>query len=127
MNATMLSGLFCKCALACTFFITAPTAPLNLMAVGTAFNVSLQWNKPQPANGIIDNYIIQYYQPSTPTTITLFSSTTTETSVVVDGLSAFTDYTFRVSAVTVEEGDFSEVNVTTEESSTAVFTDYVVY
>ena len=104
------------CTHAC--FSTAPSAPLNLVAdVVTAFSVSLQWNEPQPTNGIIRRYIVQYYQTSTPAPITLLNDSIQMTSAMVINLSPFTDYTFRVSAVTVAEGPFVEVDAMTPESS----------
>ena len=99
-------------------FFTAPSAPLNLMAVViTTFSVSLQWNEPQPTNGIIRRYIVQYYRTSTPGSFTLFNDSSTMTSAMVINLSLFTDYTFRVSAVTVAEGPFVVVIATSAESS----------
>ena len=90
------------------------------MAVAvTAFSVSLQWNEPQPANGIIRYYIVQYCQTSTPALITLFNDSIQMTSAMVINLSPFTDYTFRVSAVTVAEGPFVELNEMTAESGMA--------
>ena len=97
----------------------APTAPLNLEVVTiTAFTISLQWDEPQPANGIITSYIVRYYRVSNPDDITLFSVTIEGTMAEVTGLRAFTDYVFRVSAETVEEGGFSEITQRTDESST---------
>ena len=84
----------------------------------TAFTVSLQWGPPVPANGIILNYIIRYYQPSSPDTVTTYSDSIVDTNVVIDSLNAFTTYVFRVSAVTVEEGPHAETEqVMTLESS----------
>ena len=97
---------------------TAPTAPQNLTTTEiTAFTVSLAWDEPQPANGIIDNYIIRYYEDSSTGNVTVFNSSIQETSAVVYNLKAFTDYTFRVSAVTVEEGPSAAVPAMTLESS----------
>lgn len=78
--------------------------------------MTLEWNAPEMENGIIRYYIIQYYEPSAPNTITP-AGNTTETTFRVVGLRAFTDYVFRVSAVTVEEGPSTEINVKTAESS----------
>ena len=47
---------------------------------------------------------------------TVYSDSTTETSIRISSLEPFTDYTFRVAAVTVAEGPFAEVNATTDES-----------
>ena len=105
----------------CSDFITAPTAPRNLMVVAvTAFNVTIQWEEPDPTNGIITNYIIQYYQESSPNTV---NDSVQGTSVVVDGLRAFTTYVFRVSAETVAEGPYTETDPTrTAESSMSACT-----
>ena len=80
------------------------------------FDVTLEWTVPEDENGIIRHYILRYYKqppPNTPVTVV----NTNETTFTVEGLSAFTDYVFRVSAVTIEEGPFTEFNVTTAESS----------
>ena len=82
----------------------------------TASTVSLQWNEPELANGIITNYIVQFYQPSDPSAVTVFSDSSVATSITVDGLDAFTQYTFTVAAMTVERGPFAEINATTAES-----------
>ena len=101
----------------CSIF-TAPTAPENLVTTATtAFTVSLNWEEPEEPNGIIDNYIIRYYETSSPANVTLYNDSIQSTSAVVYNLSAFTNYTFRVSAVTVEEGPFEEVSATTNQSS----------
>ena len=83
----------------------------------TAFTVSLDWDEPQSPNGIIDNYIIRFYEDSTPDNITLYSNTVQETRVAVYDLKAHTNYTFLVSAMTVAEGPAAEVSAMTEESS----------
>ena len=101
----------------CSIF-TAPTAPLNLVTTDTtAFTVSLDWEEPAEPNGIIDNYIIRYYETSSPENVTLYNDSIQSTNAVVNNLNAFTNYTFRVSAVTVEEGPFEEVSATTNQSS----------
>ena len=80
------------------------------------FDVTLEWTVPEDENGIIRHYILRYYELSAPNTIITVVNTT-ETTFTVEGLSAFTDYVFRVSAVTVEEGPFTEVDIKTAESS----------
>ena len=86
----------------------------------TPFTVSLDWEEPATPNGIIDNYIIRYYETSSPGSITLYNDSIQETSAVVYNLMAFTSYTFRVSGVTVDEGPFAEISATTNESSTYI-------
>ena len=101
-------------------FPTAPSAPLNLMVVATtAFSVSLQWDEPEPTNGIITRYIIRYFQISAPTTIFQFNDSMQNlmTPIMVVDLIPFTDYVLSVSAVTVEEGPSVQVNAMTAESS----------
>ena len=114
MNIVVDDGIMC-----CTYslFRTAPSVPLNLMVTGTtASTVSLQWSEPELANGIITNYTVQFYQPSDPSAVTVFSDSSVATSITVVGLDAFTQYTFRVAAMTVERGPFAEINATTAES-----------
>ena len=90
------------------------------MAVAiTEFSVSLQWDEPEPTNGFITNYIIQYHQMSTPTT--MFNDSIQMTSFMVVDLIPFTDYVFSVSAVTVEEGPSVQLNAMTAESSMLLF------
>ena len=79
------------------------------------FDVTLEWSVPEDENGIIRHYILRYYELSAPNDTVV--NTTTETTFTVEGLSAFTDYVFKVSAVTIEEGPFAEINVKTAESS----------
>ena len=83
----------------------------------TAFTVDLEWEEPLLTNGIIRNYTVLYFEASTGSpSATLYSYSTTETSIRISSLEPFTDYTFRVSAVTVAEGPFTEINATTKES-----------
>lgn len=94
---------------------TAPSAPLNLTTVEiNAFDMTLEWSVPENENGIIQHYVFLYYELSAPNTI--INDTTTETTLTVENLRAFTEYVFRVYAVTVEEGPFIELNVTTVKS-----------
>ena len=105
------------CQLVCISLSTAPSAPRNLMAIQiNPFNVTLEWSVPKDKNGIIRHYILRYYELSAPND-TVVNITTTETTLTVEGLSAFTDYVFRVSAVTVEEGPFTEISIKTAQSS----------
>ena len=85
--------------------------------------MSLDWDEPQTPNGIIDNYIIQFYEDSSPASPSLYNDSVQDTSAVVYNLKAYTNYTFQVSAVTVAEdpfaeGPFAEVSTTTQQSST---------
>ena len=76
--------------------------------------MSLDWDEPQTPNGIIDNYIIRFYEDSSPS---LYYDHVQDTSAVVNNLKAYTNYTFQVSAVTLAEGPFAEVSITTQQSS----------
>lgn len=77
--------------------------------------MTLEWSVPEDENGIIRHYILRYKLPPPNTPVTVVN--TNETTLRVEGLSAFTDYVFRVSAVTVEEGPSAEISVKTAESS----------
>ena len=118
MNPTSGCIVIACMILHCVYlFPAAPSVPLNLIVTDTtASTVSLQWSEPELANGIITNYIVQFYQPSDPSAVTVFSDSSVATSITVDGLDAFTQYTFRVAAMTVERGPFAEINATTAES-----------
>ena len=108
----------------------APSAPRSLVAIAiTSDSVSLQWAEPLPPNGIIRRYIVQYYLTSSPSNIVQYNDSVLETSVTVEGLVPFTEYTFRVSAVTVSEGPSTEITNTTAESGERwqVFVSIVVH
>ena len=99
--------------------IPAPTAPRSLEVIQTtATSVTLQWQEPDPPNGVVRRYIIQYHIGDLPTTLVTFNDSVISTMVEVVGLSAFTNYMFRVSAVTVDEGPYTEITDITAEAGT---------
>ena len=81
-------------------FLTVPTAPRSLMIVDvTDTTVTLSWMSPDPPNGIITQYQVQYR-------ITGGGSfgnnqVTTNLTYTVTGLMTGTQYDFRVRAFTV--------------------------
>jgi len=75
-------------------------APTGLTAASGDSQVSLSWNAPTDTGGLpINNYVIE--QSTDGTTWSLASSTPGNTTQVnLQGLKNFTNYTFRVSAIT---------------------------
>lgn len=71
--------------------------------------VTVQWTKPDTANGIITRYIIRY-------NTSMFNVSDNTTSVTVGDLLPFTFYEFEVSAFTIEEGPNVSVTVRTNEA-----------
>ena len=57
-------------------------------------------------------YFVSFDSPD----ITTYSNSTSDTSISISDLEPFTNYTFRVSAVTVAEGPSAEIDTATEES-----------
>ena len=90
-------------------FLTVPTAPRSLMVVDvTDTTVTLSWISPDPPNGIITQYQIQYRRQNNGT----FSNNqiTTDLTDTVTGLMTGTLYGFRVRAFTaVGNGPSSNV------------------
>jgi len=77
----------------------APTAPRSFNVHNSTDNtVSLSWMTPDPANGIITNYQLEYRSTPNSPFITLVNST--ELTYRVTGLSPQTGYEFRVAAYT---------------------------
>ena len=81
-------------------FVTAPTAPRSLIVVYvTDTTVTLSWMSPDPPNGIVTQYQVQYRVGSSGgyTQMTV----TTDLNYTVTGLNINTAYDFRVRALTV--------------------------
>ena len=83
-------------------FLTVPTAPRSLMIVDvTDTTVTLSWMSPDPPNGIITNYRVQY-RSDRSSYIQIDTNTNDLTyTYTVTGLSTNTEYDFRVRAYTV--------------------------
>ena len=80
---------------------SGPPEGFNVTEV-TATSVSLEWRRPSVPNGVIVNYILQY-STNTNTIPVTFNSTNDEynvTSITVENLNEYTNYTFNISAVT---------------------------
>ena len=80
---------------------SGPPEGFNVTEV-TATSVSLEWRRPSVPNGVIVNYILQY-STNTDTIPVTFNSTNDEynvTSITVENLNEYTNYTFNISAVT---------------------------
>jgi hypothetical protein len=95
---------------------TLPTAPLNLTAVAGQGQVSLSWSAPSSNGGkTVTSYTLQRATNSTFTT-GLTTTTHTETSATITGLTNGTQYFFRVAAV---NSVATSIGTTSANSSTA--------
>ena len=106
-DITLLQHVHIHCTLLnflCTpYFLTVPTAPRSLMVVDvTETTVTLSWMSPDPPNGIITNYQVQYRRSdSSSPDYTSVDTMTNDLTYTVTGLSTNTEYDFRVRADTV--------------------------
>ena len=84
-------------------YLIAPTAPSSLTIVNvTNATVTLSWTKPNPSNGIITQYQIQYRRNDNSINITSLNLTTNNTlTYTVTGLNSNTKYVFTVRASTI--------------------------
>ena len=93
----------------------APTAPTNVQAmVENATAITVLWDEPDTANGIIREYSIRYDMQT-------FNVTPEIRSVTIEGLSPHTLYVFEVSAFTIEEGPSANTSATTDEAGTNMY------
>ena len=100
-------------------FLTAPTAPRSLKVVNVSdTTVTLSWMSPDPPNGIIRNYQVQYRTiASGNDRYTSMNTMTDDLTYTVTKLMTGIEYDFRVRAhtVTIEptyRGPFSDVVTT---------------
>ena len=82
-------------------FLTAPTAPRSLMLEDvTDTTVTLSWMPPDPPNGIITSYRVQYKR-SDRSSYSSIDTMNTDLTYTVTGLTINTEYVFRVRADTL--------------------------
>ena len=82
-------------------FLTAPTAPRSLMLEDvTDTTVTLSWMPPDPPNGIIKSYRVQYKR-SDRSSYSSIDTMNTDLTYTVTGLTINTEYVFRVRADTL--------------------------
>ena len=98
----------------CVFLYIAPTAPRSLRAVdSTDTTVTLSWMPPDPPNGIITQYQVQYRKSddsSDSFANNEVNTMSTDLTYTVTGLMTSTEYRFRVRAFTVVgRGDRSNI------------------
>ena len=92
-------------------FLKDPTAPGSLMIVDvTDTTVALSWMSPDPPNGIIDQYQIQYRRSDSSDGYASENTSPPTLTYIVTGLTTNTEYDFRVRARTGHgRGEFSNV------------------
>ena len=97
--------IFCMC------FLKDPAAPGSLMVVGvTDITVTLSWMTPDPPNGIIDQYQIQYRRSNSSDDYVSVNISPSTLTYTVTGLTTNTEYDFMVRARTGHgRGVFSNV------------------
>ena len=85
------------------YFLTVPTPPRSLMIVDVIdTTVTLSWMSPDPPNGIITNYRVQYRRTdSSSFDYNSIDTNTNDLIYTVTGLSTNIEYDFQVRADTV--------------------------
>ena len=99
-----------------------PTVPRDFIYTEiTSTSVTLQWRRPEYPNGVINEYVLEYDDES-PITISIpvefinDSDEYNETSITVEYLNEFTNYTFSLSAITGGgRGLRATIDITTNE------------
>ena len=99
-----------------------PTVPRDFIYTEiTSTSVTLEWRRPEYPNGVISEYVLEYDDES-PITISIpveFINDLdeyNETSITVEYLNEFTNYTFSLSAVTGGgRGTEATIDITTNE------------
>ena len=83
--------------------LTVPSPPRSLMIVDvTDTTVTLSWMSPDPPNGTITNYRVQYRRSdSNSSNYNSIDTNTNDLTYTVTGLSTNTEYDFRVRTNTV--------------------------
>lgn len=84
-----------------TLFLTAPSAPPDMISVSEVYSdsVDLSWSPPPPEyhNGEITGYNVTVTATTSGVTFTIFSAIN---STIIRSLTPFTTYTYSVAAVT---------------------------
>ena len=90
------------------YYITVPSVPRSLTVDGVNdSSVSLSWMSPDPANGIITQYMMEYRR-SVDSSYASVTLSATILMYTVSGLDVDTEYQFRVRASTsVGNGNYS--------------------
>ena len=101
--------VLCKVFILYFYLLPVPTAPRSLTVVNTTDStVTLSWMPPDPPNGIITQYELQYRRVGG--SYTSLQPLNTDLTRTVTGLTSGTQYEFRVRArTTVEYGSFSNI------------------
>ena len=89
------------------------------MVIIAATNITIIWDPPptEETNGIIRSYTVTYFPSSSVSASrTVQSVLGNETSFTAIGLEPFTNYTFKVVAVTVGPGPSDSIIVQTDEA-----------
>jgi len=104
--------------------LTAPSMPINvIISTINATAISVRWDEPAVPNGIIQYYIISISS-------VIFRNHTNLLNLTVEfnGLTPNTNYTFNISAITVEPGNAASLSFTTPSCKCViVLMCYVMY
>lgn len=92
--------------------------PLNVTAISVnSTSILVTWEQPASPNGILRFYQVTYVSDQPGAVPTTVNTTDNSTSLVIDNLEPFTNYSVNIVGVTVDEGQPSEeAIVKTDES-----------
>ena len=101
------------------FKISAPSAPLDVSAMSPVFSIILlTWTAPASPNGIIRDYQITIFPIADISDVTTVSTRGSTLEFSITGLTAFTNYSISILAITVAHGESSDsIIVRTNEGS----------
>ena len=98
--------------------------PLNLMVtINNSATVTLSWDEPEMANGIIRNYIINVLDDDMSSVLNV---TVSNLTFVIMDLTPNTDYIVNISAVTIRSGDVTSITFTTPTCKHIYYCNYVM-
>ena len=98
------------------FCLSEPGVVSNLMSSGSDVDqISITWNQPSIANGIIIMYDIRYRESNNNSdSFVFFVNGITDTQYVISGLTSFISYTIGVRAYTIAgPGEWIEIQAST--------------
>jgi hypothetical protein len=94
-----LMAAICDAALEIAQTATAPSQVTGLVVIPEDSQASLYWTAPNPKGSPITDYLVEYKLNSSGTWLTASHSPSTDTDIVITGLTNGSLYDFRVSAI----------------------------